>query len=73
MPSGTREARRESDGIQQVGLVVGGGRLLSLRERRKGDMGRAGGAPYGKAWISLGWFVVWSLLTGVCMLELLSW
>ena len=49
--------------VAVFGLFASGARVIQAeREGRRGD-----------AWMSIAWFVVWSLLTDVCLLELLSW
>jgi len=49
--------------VALFGVFVSGGRII--RAERQGRRT--------EAWISLLWFVVWSILTDVCLLELLSW
>jgi hypothetical protein len=49
--------------VAVFGLFVSGARVIQAeREGRRTE-----------AWMSVAWFVVCSLLTDVCLLELLSW
>jgi hypothetical protein len=49
--------------VAVIGLFASGARVIQAeREGRQRE-----------AWMSLAWFVVCSLLTDVCLLELLSW